>query len=195
MRNCGNCINGYYNYADGVEDLLCGADKYFEKKVKSYECCQYHNFAIGCKEETNELYFDKSNVLNFVIVHKIKDKIDKILRLFKFKDEDGYYFEFDVDNYWYKNGNDFSFRSLDDEENGLFCIFSDFYNNLEELGKKHGIEFSSNRLAITIYFPDKLIVREDNIELFEIISQLYSELEMLCPPRLDNDENRILTLS
>ncbi len=197
MRKCGNCINGCYNYVNDTEEFLCGIDRYNEKKVNEADVCEYHNYIPSEKKEDNVLVFDgggKFGNTGLVLLHRIDDRIDKICRIYKCEDSYSKYFRFETISNCVDRSYMFTFRSVDDDENGLFYAFAEFYKRIKEL-KQTKISVSSNRLVVTVNFPDLLMIssQEDPI-LYEIIESLYDDLETQCVAEL-SDENMSLKLT
>ena len=198
MRNCSNCINGCYSYIDDQEELICGIDKYNERKVNDFDVCEYHNFVPNNKLECNKLFLIDGDKPGLLLVHEVNGNVDKICRIYRFNDSFADYIGIETESFVVGRNREFTFRTVDDDENGLFGVFTDFYENLKIHEKYNGVgkvAISSNRLVVIVDFPDKLVVSNiDDYDYYDIIEQLYEELEMLSP-EINQDNALLLKLT
>ena len=138
MRTCKNCYNGHYNLSNRGEEMYCDESDYSEDIVSEEKSCDLHRFEPGYEEEKNYIIYDETYLgPGFFIVNKQGNEIVKYLKVF-IMNKQGY------PNYGLRafsihakdnpddeyNTIDFTFRDLEDDENGLYQVFTKLCINL-----------------------------------------------------------------
>ncbi len=138
MRNCRNCYNGHYNLSDRGEELYCDESEFMEEQVEEENNCEYHRYYPGTEEEKNYVFYDETYIApGYLIVNVKNGKMDKFLKFYN-ASQDGfpllgvraYSTSAKEDPEEDFSSIDFSFRDLEDNENGLFKLFSGLCNDL-----------------------------------------------------------------
>lgn len=224
MRSCNNCIHGSYSLDcnTGVETLYCKESEY-EYEVQANDACEVHQFIDGMEEEKNFLLCDESYLGGgYIITHTRDGHIDKFLKLYIMNDNGFPHYGlrvFSVDGRDNPedefNNIEFTFRSMEDYDNGLYEVFS-------TLAKKYNKEIltideiQQGRNNISIQFGDKgiikLIISKDiyrgkqhstdfiDINLgdnyscsnYDVINTLYNELAKLLPRTATSEDVKSL---
>ena len=226
MRNCGNCYNGHYNLSDRGEEMYCDESGFIEEAVKEENYCEYHRYYPGMEDEKNYIFYDDSYIApGYLIVNIRSGKINKFLKFYN-ASQDGFPL-ISVRAYstsLKENPNeefssmDFSFRDLEDYENGLFKLFSNlsfdllgkrvFSSNPFEQGKNNlKLESNSKVTKITLYkdtyhgtqhpsdFIDILIGDEYTCDDYNSIIKFWDDLSKICVKKISYNEVKKLILS
>lgn len=227
MRCCDNCIYGSYGLDcnDGTETLYCGIYDY-ENEVKSNDVCSEHQFIEGLNNEKNYvLYDDKYLGEGYFIINEVDDKIVKFIKICTTNDNGfpnyclrafGVNVKDNLDNDY--TNIEFTFRSIEDFDNGLYNIFLELAKNSrgnittidEHYQGKNNISFSISDKGIVGMVVSKDIWRGrehptdfidinigDNYtcECYDAINKFYNMLsEVSCNKTKNNDIKRILEL-
>ena len=138
MRKCNNCYNGHYNLSERGEEMYCDETEFMEEVTNSESTCEYHRYIPGFEEEKNYVFFDDKYLGPGYLIVKIKnDIVQKFIKLW-ISSTDGFpNFSLRVYEKDKKDNPDddfntveFDFRDLEDDENGLFQAFTNFYHDL-----------------------------------------------------------------
>ena len=133
MRNCGNCYDGHYNLSDRGEEMYCDETGYSEEDVSVEEGCEWHRFIPGCEEEKNYILYDESYLgPGFFVINENKEgQIQKWLKIYPVNA--GGFTSYSI-RAFSVDGRDkpneefntfhFTFRDIEDEENGLYEAFT-----------------------------------------------------------------------
>lgn len=159
-----------------------------------------------CRNCNNEHYYLKEEVDEplknyvfyneqyYIIIHKSKDKITKIIKVYK-KDEQYGIFVFANPEYEdYNEAITFSFRNIEDGYNGLYNIFLDFYSKnsgeiafdncqikMRQEGQVLWIDFTSLTKSNNPYIN----IVSNNLESYNVIEQLYTNLSKTKPKKFN----------
>lgn len=226
MRNCGNCYNGHYNLSDRGEELYCDESGFMEVDVKEEENCEYHRYYPGTEEEKNYVFYDESFIAPGYLIVNIKNgKMDKFLKFYN-ASQDGFPLlgvraysksaKEDPDEDF--SSIDFSFRDLEDDENGLFKLFTNLWYDL--VGErifaidsfaqgKNNLKLDSNSRVtkITLYkdtyhgtqhpcdYIDILMGDEYTCDDYDSIIKFWQGLSKICTKKISSDEVKKLILT
>lgn len=226
MRTCGNCYNGHYNLSDRGEELFCDESGFMEEDVREEGSCEYHRYYPGTEEEKNYVFYDESYIAPGYLIVNIKDgKMDKFLKFYN-ASQDGLPLlgvraystsaKEDLDEDF--SSIDFSFRDLEDDENGLFRLFSRLCDDLS--GKriftidscaqgKNNLKLDSNTRVtkLTLYkdtyhgtqhpcdFIDILMGNEYTCDAYDATIKFWQELSKICIKKISSDEVKKLILT
>lgn len=160
-------------------------------------CCRNcNNEHYYLKEEVDESLknYVFYNEQYYIIIHKSKDKITKIIKVYK-KDEQYGIFVFANPEYVDHRGKiTFSFRDIEDYDNGLFKILLYFYT-------KNGAEFTIDNCQIKMRQEGQVLwidftsltksnnpyinIVSNNSESYNVIEQLYTNLSKTKPKKFN----------
>ena len=225
MRNCGNCYNGHYNLSDRGEELFCDESGFMEETVKEKSSCEYHRYYPGLEEEKNYLFYDESYLAPGYLIVNIKNgKMNKFLKICNVS-ENGFPL-FDIRAYSSKIKEDsneefckiaFTFRDLEDDENGLYKCFTNLHYSL--LGKgifslapssegNSNFKLDSNLRVTTMTiskdifkgnqhptdYIDILVGDETTCDNYQALLKFYQDLSAVCVNKLSHEETKKLIL-
>lgn len=193
MRCCGNCVDGHYYLRDEGEKLYCETNEYsaFYDEVAEDHCCECHRFVADYETEKNYVFCNKQC---FIIIHKNEDNITKILKIYKENERYGIFAFANPEYEDYSEAITFSFRNIEDDDNGLYDIFLDFYARYgEEITFDNcKIKMKKTGDVLWIYFqhltksniPAISIVSND-LESYNTIEQLHTDLSKIKSKKLN----------
>lgn len=227
MRCCDNCIYGSYalDCNNGTEAMYCGIYEY-ENELKPNDVCSEHQFIDGLSNEKNYvLYDDKYLGEGYFIINEVDDKIVKFMKIYTINNEGFPHYCLRVFGIESKDNPDsdytnieFTFRSTEDFDNGLYNIFLELTKNIS--GRITTIdEHYQGKNNISFLLGDKDIVRmiiskdvwrgrghpTDFIDInvgdnytcvnYEYINKFYNMLSEVCSNKTNNNDiKRILEL-
>lgn len=224
MRNCDNCYNGHYNLSDRGEELFCDESEFTEELVDSDGVCEYHRYYPGMEEEKNYVFYDEHYLgPGYLIVNVKNGSISKFFKIYD-ASSNGVpnigiraYSKDSTENPEEKFSSiDFSFRDIEDCDNGLFKLFSSlcyevtsdrlFTVDSQVQGYNH-LKIDSNLKVVNVTlckdtfngtqhpcdYIDVLLGDAYTCEDFEAINKLYCGLSEICMRSLSsNDVKKML---
>ena len=142
MRNCGNCFNGHYNLSERGEELICDEIEYEEVITEEDCCCEEHRYYPGEEESKNYLFYDNSYLGPGYLIANVEDgKMNSFIKFYKVNENGFPFFAMRAFIRGAQENPDedfstmsFTFRDLEDDENGLYQAFEQFCTSLG--GKK-----------------------------------------------------------
>ncbi len=226
MRNCGNCYNGHYNLSDRGEELFCDESGFMEEDVEEENSCEYHRYYPGMEEEKNYIFYDESYLAPGYLIVNIKDgKMSKFLKVYN-ASENGFSLlgirAYSADAQENPNEEfssiDFSFRDLEDDENGLFKLFSTLCSDLSGerifaidpfAQGKNNLKVDSNLKVAKITlnkdtyhgiqhpcdYIDILMGDEYTCDDYDSIIKFWQGLSKICTKKISSDEVKKLILT
>lgn len=225
MRKCSNCYNGHYNLSERGEELYCDEIEFVEELVKDDDCCEDHIYIPGMEEEKNYIVYDESYIAPGYMIVNIKDgKICKFLKIYTIRGKElpffgisAYSSEAVVTPGGRSMSMDFSFRDIEDYENGLYNCFCDLADDLldEKIlsidsttqGRssiKVDVKYRVTKLILSKYitknsssidFIDISIGNNKNCINYDIVMKLYIALSKMCTDEVKFDDNKKLVLT
>lgn len=139
MRTCGNCYNGHFNLSDRGEEMYCDESGYDEVTVLAEESCEDHRYLDGYEEEKNYIFYDETYLgPGFFIINKQEDEIAKYFKIYIMNNQGFPSYGIRAFSTEKNKAEDdfetikFTFRDIEDYENGLYKAFIDFYYALHE---------------------------------------------------------------
>lgn len=131
MRNCNNCFDGHYNLSERGEELFCG-DSFFEEKVDPTNTCESHRYIPGMEEDKNYVFYDESFLApGYIIVNMSGEIVNKFFKIYTINQNGFPTFAISAFSKDFKENPEenfssisFSFRDIEDNENGLYEIFT-----------------------------------------------------------------------
>ena len=139
MRKCGNCYYGHFNLSERGEEMFCTESGFMEEWVDENSCCDSHIFETGYENEKNYLLYDDEYLgPGYFIINKKNNEINKFLKIYIMNSFGGFpsfglrAFCIDAEDKAEMKFNniEFTFRNLEDDDNGLFEIFTNLCYNL-----------------------------------------------------------------
>lgn len=226
MRNCDNCYNGHYNLSEIGEEMFCDESEFMEEEVKEDGSCEYHRYYPGTEEERNHIFYDDSFIApGYLIVNVKYGKVNKFLKFYN-ASQDGFPLlgvrAYSIDATENPNEDfssiDFSFRDIEDDENGLYNLFYELCNNLSGerifaidsfAQGRNNLKLDSNTKVtiITLYkdtyhgmqhpcdFIDILMGDEYTCDDFDSIFKFWSGLSKICTKKISSDEVKKMILT
>ena len=218
MRKCENCFNGHFNLSDRGEELFCDINEFAEENVEIDHCCEYHRYIPGTEEENNYVMFDDKYLgPGFIIINKKNKEIVKFFKIYILNNHG--FPSYGIRAYSVKckdkpdkefTNIEFTFRDIEDEENGLYKTFSNLDFNLngnkvgtidiENQGKNNFSLLGNGNVCKLTIAKDVYGVKHatdfieinvgDNISCknYDAINAFYNDLTMLCP-NVTNDKD------
>ena len=223
MRNCGNCYNGHYNLSERGEEMYCDESEFMEEDVKENDCCIDHRYYPGMEESRYYLFYDASYMGPGYLIASIGDgKVNGFIKLYTITDG-GFPF-FAARAYIEGSTEDpdknfstmsFTFRDMEDDENGLYEAFTNLSTSLggEKLrtidpkrqGRNNiGLSSSSKTTTMTLSkdtycgtqhpskFIDILLGDEYSCEYYYDLIRFYRSLQANCKHEISSEELKTL---
>lgn len=225
MRKCGNCYNGHYNLSNRGEEMYCDESEFMDEDTEEEKCCEYHRYYPGLEEEKNYLFYDEAYLApGYLIVNMKNGQMNKFLKIcnvsengFPLFDIRAYSSELKEDSNERFSKIDFTFRDLEDEDNGLYKCFKKLYYGLlgksvnsvapvSEGNSNFKLDFNSRVTTMTISkdiykglqhptdYIDILVGDEVTCDNYQAMLKFYQELSAICVNKLSCEEVKELLL-
>ena len=187
MRKCYNCIDSCTITRDGEDKLYCmpTTDDSFVVEIEDNHVCESHRYRKGKSDEKNYLVYDEELTgPGFFILHKRGDEIKKAIKISR---------DIESDKFTIERFGDviFSFRDIEDDENGLFNAFSRFEKNID---KSYGIGMDNNGVLIHFCVVQNLMIDSKDPN-YNALSTLFNDLSVNClgkaPSSIEKEEREI----
>ena len=226
MRNCGNCFNAHYNLSDRGEELICDESGYSEEYVEEDYTCDMHRYYPGLEEEKNYVFYDESYIAPGYLIINIKEgKVRAFFKIYIMNNNStpligirAYHAGIKENPEQKYNSIDFSFRGLEDNDNGLFKLLSTLYYDLSgdrvysidpHVQGKNNLKLDSNLRVVKMTFYkdlyhgtqhpcdyiDILLGDEYTCEKYEALCKFYCGLSKVCSKTLPSESVKKLLLN
>lgn len=223
MRKCDNCDFGSYGLDcnTGIGTLYCNESGY-DFEVDPEDVCELHQFVDGMENDKNFILYDDSYFgEGYFIIHTKDGEITKFLKIYIMNNNSYPNYglrAFSVDGRDNPdaefNNIEFTFRSREDFDNGLFDAFLTFGKNVDKANSTiDELQQGRNNISATINGEFvKIVISKDvyrgNIDFidinlgddyssqnYEAINELYSTLAKNCRQKAkEEDIKRLLML-